>query len=693
MVSNLALTFQHSRSNGLISEVSRYLLMQISRLSIAIKALCQLGFTQVALNLLYKFGLATGHYQRAIRPPAQVKSLRLIPILPQPDPQQVSLALGENGQRALLAEAAEIADSGQFRQFGAEPTPLRLAPTGPLAHWTAYETGKIDLGTPADDIKLVWEPARFGWAFILGRAYHLSQSEHYAAAFWRHFEAFNSANPAYLGPNWISGQEVGLRLMAWVWAAQIFARSEHSSPHRLAALASATAVHAARLPATLLYARSQNNNHLLTEAAALLTAGLALPGHPQSEQWVKTGRRWLSWCFTHQIDVNGEYVQHSTNYQRLMLQTALWVNAISAAAPASSVPRDIFPDPKARQQLAIATRWMLSRLDPPTGQVPNLGANDGALIFPFSSSDFSDYRPVAWAAARAFNPTSISNQKSQIPNPGAQNQDEMSLWFGLPLTSEQLGDQNPADGLIHTKNSWASLRAIQYTSRPSHADQLHCDLWWRGLNIAQDAGTYRYNAAPPWDNRLTSTLVHNTISVNAQDQMTRAGRFLYLDWPAAGFAEQASSSQRVCAQSAAYSRMRLGHERSLSVSPDERWLVEDTLVSTAPAGHQAPIRIYRLHWLLPDWEWKLDTIDSHPTLQLSSPLGWISLAISANQPLKRVGLLRAGKLLYGDGLLSPVFGWFSPTYNVKKPALSLAVEVKSYHNVSFTSKFIFPPIE
>jgi hypothetical protein len=269
----------------------------------------------------------------------------------------------------------------------------------------------------------------------------------------------------------------------------------------------------------------------------------------------------------------------------------------------------------------------------------------------------------------------------------------MSLWFGLPLTSEQPGDQNPADGLIHAKNSWASLRAIQYTSRPSHADQLHCDLWWRGLNIAQDAGTYRYNAAPPWDNCLTSTLVHNTISVNAQEQMTRAGRFLYLDWPAAGFAEQASSPQRVCAHSAAYGRMRLDHERSLSVSPDERWLVEDTLVSTAPAGHQAPTRIYRLHWLLPDWEWQLDTIDAHPTLRLSSPLGWISLAISANQPLKRVGLLRAGELLYGDGLLSPVFGWFSPTYNVKKPALSLAVEVQSSHNVSFTSEFIFPPIE
>ena len=56
------------------------------------------------------------------------------------------------------------------------------------------------------------------------------------------------------------------------------------------------------------------------------------------------------------------------------------------------------------------------------------------------------------------------------------------------------------------------------------------DLWWRGLNIAQDAGTYLYNADPPWDNSLTTALVHNTVTVNGRDQFTRAGRFLYLDW-------------------------------------------------------------------------------------------------------------------------------------------------------------------
>ncbi len=656
--------------------------MQNSRIKTATKALRQLGFTQVALNLLYKLGLASGHYQRSIRPPAPIDSLRLKPGMPMPDPEILRLCLGENGMRDLLAEAGEIT-AGNFRQFGAAPIVLNLIPEGPLAHWTAYETGKVR-PKPATDIKMIWEPARFGWAFVLGRAYHVSRDEQYAAAFWRLFEIFNSANPAYLGPNWTSGQEIGLRLMAWVWAAQIFTQSQHSHPARLTALANAIAVHAARIPATLLYARSQNNNHLLTEAAALYTSGLALPDHPHASQWLKTGRSWLAWCFTHQIDPDGEYVQHSMNYQRLMLQTALWVYAVSNPETTRELKAPL--DAVERKNLGQAASWLSSRLDPVSGQAPNLGANDGALIFPLSNCSFTDYRPVTQAAIQAFLPTAGHLA------PGLW--DEMSIWYGLQQENGANPTQPAESGQIYAKDSWGSLRAVHYTSRPSHADQLHIDLWWRGLNIAQDAGTYRYNAEPPWDNQLTSTLVHNTVSVNGEEQMTRAGRFLYLDWAEAAFTEQAweNNTQHVSAQTTAYARFHVLHKRKLSSFADGRWLVEDELMRTASVNIRQVAPVYRLHWLLPDWQWQLDELEARTRLQILSPHGWISLVISADQTLQRVGLLRAGKLLQGQALLSPVFGWSAPTYDVKIPALSLSVEVQASQNFQFNSEFIFPTV-
>ncbi len=126
----------------------------------------------------------------------------------------------------------------------------------------------------------------------------------------------------------MSGQEVALRLVAFVWAGQVFASASASTPQRKASLAAAVAAHAARIPPTLVYARSQQNNHLLSEAVGLLTAGLALPDHPGAASWRDLGWRWLNKGLQSQIDGYGEYSQHSTNYQRLMLQLVLWVDRL-----------------------------------------------------------------------------------------------------------------------------------------------------------------------------------------------------------------------------------------------------------------------------------------------------------------------------------------------------------------------------
>ncbi len=202
--------------------------------------------------------------------------------------------------------------------FGGQPVELKLTFDQPLRHWTDYETGKAPIPKsqfPNSDIKFTWEPARFGWAYTLGRAYHLTQNETYAETFWKYFEIFTEANPPNLGPHWMNGQEVAIRLMALVWADQVFETAAASSAERRARLAASVAQHAARIPPTLIYARAQNNNHLVTEAAGLYTAGLAL-GHAH---WRALGWRWLNWAFRRQISGYGEYIQHSVNYHRVML--------------------------------------------------------------------------------------------------------------------------------------------------------------------------------------------------------------------------------------------------------------------------------------------------------------------------------------------------------------------------------------
>jgi len=655
--------------------------MALSGLRHAIKIARQVGLPRVAMYGLYKIGLKTGRYQlltETYRLQTEINgtTLAIRHLFVLPDRAKLAEILGKDGQRALITEADEIVD-GKFRMFGGEPTEIKLTFDHPLQHWTHYETGKIPLSSfisPYNDIKFIWEPARFGWAYILGRAYYLTQNETYAEAFWKYFEAFVNGNPPNLGPHWMNGQEVAIRLMAFVWAGQVFETSPDgggetaaaSSAERRARLAGAVAAHAARILPTLLYARAQNNNHLVTEAAGLYTAGLALPDHPRASRWRALGWRWLNWAFRRQISDYGEYIQHSTNYHRVMLQSALWVHAI----------KDVTWPALTLRSLGRATHWLFSMLDPVSGQTPNLGANDGALILPLATTPFNDFRPTVQAAARAF-------LRFQMPG-GIW--DEMSLWLGLDAHYESnlyLADQ------LRGRDSWAYLCTSTFPSRLSHMDQLHLDLWWGGLNVAQDAGTYLYNADPPWDNPLVTGFVHNSVTADGNDQMTRGGRFMTLDWFPAYIKSVVVTDEAVLGQVLGYHKGYNGirHERRVTVYADELWTVEDRLISKEP-------HTYRLHWLLPDWEWKVENRESGFGLRIKAPLGWISLDIMSDSQLPNnnspLSLVRAGEVVYGERNVKPYEGWVSRRYGEKHPALSLAFEVQSEGTTQITTEFIFP---
>ena len=659
------------------------------RARIALKALSQLGLVPLALQAVYRLGLITGHYRRldaaaasSGRPAPKIDHL----LFDLPTSDALSHGHGARARAALLREANAVA-AGKMRLFGGGYVPIHLAFKGALQHWTEYELGRIPLPAIKDgshssvrnrhpqenrgDIKFLWEPARFGWAFKLGRAYRLTGRAKYAGAFWKYFELFDRANPPYLGPHWMNGQEVAIRLLALIWSLQVFRSAHVSTPRRMERLSRSIARHADRIPQTLVYARAQNNNHLVVEAVALYTAGALL--HRSRLQ--NLGWKWLNRALQGQIGSFGEYIQHSTNYHRLMLQAVLWADAVRRALGEN------WP-PATREALTRASHWLFSMLDPDSGRVPNLGANDGALLLPLSSAEFLDFRPTVQAAACAF-------LRVGLPH---GDWDELSQWLGLQPARQSADSAAYTTDHLRGRRSWAYLRASSFRSRLCHMDQLHFDLWWRGLNVTRDAGTYLYNAAPPWDNPLVSTRVHNTVTVDGQDQMSRGGRFLTLDWAPAYSSivleHVGADMGHVHASHEGYRRLGIRHERTASVGDDERWRVEDQLIFM----HRRPHEL-RLHWLLMDGEWILKRSGDTVRLRLRTPAGWMRLKIMGHGFAEgglRVCLVRAGSVIAGQGRAAAYEGWFSPTYGVKLPALSLAVEAASYATCGFQSEFIFP---
>jgi hypothetical protein len=700
----------------------------MSRITTTYKALKELGPQQVGLYTWYQFGLRSGYLKWATasafrKSQTHPENLTFCSILDLPGQDKLISLLGESGMAGLFNDADQIA-AGDVRVFGAESVPLQLSIQEPLQPWTMYEIHPEFLDKiigKGGDIKYLWEPARFGWAFTLARAYYLSGNERYSKAFWEYCQGFLENNPPYQGPFWTSAQEVALRLIALVFSLQVFWDASETSPGRKGMLLEAVSAHAARIPATIAYSRAQKNNHLLSEAAGLITAGTALPDHPQAEKWKKIGWHLVNSGFTEQIGEDGSYIQHSANYHRLMLQTGLWVKRLSKAAPD---PRYGLSQENLRK-LGLATRWLGTLLDRKSGTAPNLGPNDGSYILPLAICPFEDYRPVLQAACCSFLGVRA------LP-PGQW--DELDLWIGdnTPAFSKTKGDLSsiaissvrpPHVLQIQAYDSWAYMRVAQFNARPGHSDQLHVDIWWQGLNIAQDAGTYLYNAPPPWDNALSSTDVHNTLTVNNCDQMNRAGRFLYLDWAQSHLLkherDRAGEWERVTAQHVGYNRLGVTHRRTMTARNDGIWHIEDSVFSSDQnlEKKNAPFSV-DLQWLLPDWPWEVMEFEQgqppknheNPSdselngvsgnrlkfgLNLLSPEGRIQLTVSSNGkgvPLA-VQIVRAGKLVYGNGEVSPTWGWISPTYGQKNPGLSLRVKQVKDLPINFTSLWTLPELE
>jgi hypothetical protein len=573
------------------------------------------------------------------------------------------LAAGDYGLRGVVTPANEaelkknigavtaLADeilNGKVRLFGSEPRSLKLNLAGPLQHWTQYH-GSLPDGS---DIKPIWEAGRFGWATALARVYWLTNDDKYAEGFWARFEEFDTANPPNLGPHWSSAQEVALRAISWAFCYSLIADAASSTAERKQSLAQSLAQHAERIPPTLDYALAQNNNHLLSEAAGLLTVGAMLLDHPKAAAWRALGLDLFNLGMARQIHEDGAYAQHSANYHRLMLQLSLWVKAI---APVTG--EEMAESTAAR--LSKANAWLARLLDADSGGVPNLGPNDGAYILPLTTLNFRDYRPVLQAASVAFGGEPLA----------AGDWDDLRYWLGIqPARKSKMSASTPLR--LDGKSSWAYLRTAQFHERPGHADQLHLDLWWRGHNVAMDAGTYLYNAPMPWDNALASTRVHNTLTINDRQQMRRAGRFLWLERvDARGWIE----GGKLIAEHDGYRALGLTHRREVE-RQGTKWVVRDQVLGAGAAVAT------RVHWLLPDWPWNLDGT----TLRLTAPEGEITMRVETEQRLA-ISLVRAGDRVAGNADVDPVLGWVSHTYGEKQPALSLVADVKARPPILLTT--------
>ena len=321
---------------------------------------------------------------------------------------------------------------------------------------------------------------------------------------------------------------------------------------------------------------------------------------------------------------------------------------------------------------------MRAWVDPVSGLAPNYGSDDGSLILPLTLGSYRDFRPLLQLGA------AVLNRPALKPGPW----DEAALWFGVKPRSrrKRLAPASPPSTetgyfRLGDENSWALIRAGRYTRRPFQADQLHVDLWWQGINLARDAGTYLYNGPPPWNNGFAGTAVHNTVMVDHRDQMRRAGRFLWVDWAQAS-GRSYSASDRACAdrfegEHDGYKRFGVKHRRSVQWLAGAGWVIVDDIEG-------AGVHDARLHWLMADLPYEVS--DSPFQVAFTSGQSRVRCSILSSSSGSGA-IVRAGARVAGNsaGADTRLLGWESPTYGDIRPAVSLVYQTRSRLPVRFVT--------
>ena len=636
----------------------------MTNLSMVIRTIRDFGLIPVVRNGCYRIMLKSGIY-RTLMPykPLQKEMLHggFVP-LPLPDMEALKPLLAADSRR--IFEEKETVCRGEFYPFGQKKTvPLDLNPVNGSRHWAN------DHKIPVQDLKLIWESARFCWVNALLRSEMHTRSGLSEACFWEKLDEFIQRNPVNLGENWESAQEVGLRLINIAFAAGIFMQlpkgdniylssAKHSElvRERSDLTAKVIQVHANRILKTLIYAKSQRNNHLLSEAAALMTAAAVLPKAHDSEKWWRTGKKNFFSGLNDQITPDGCYIQYSTNYHRLMLQLTVWVDQLLRIKH-EEWPGNLLP------KIRNSIRYLYAFCDPQNGRCSNIGHNDGSLMFSFGC-DYDDYSPTLQAAGRIFLGRDLFQEGQR---------DELSIWLNVQKREVFYSIRDADDSFtgplsVGNDRNRAIMLTEAFHGRPAHDDRLHLDVWINGVNELCDPGTYRYSGEEDWDNRLKYALMHNVVTVDHQEPMTDAGKFRWRNYDRARVLSR--NEAYISAEHSAFRELNLKHRRT--VRPIENgFSVADDVIPLNGTGSET--HFYRFHWLLPNQSFKY----KKGILVLDR----IRMGFSSDTEFS-LRIVRAGFCIFNSGETETDFredawcGWYSPTYNEKVPALSIIVTCK-----------------
>ncbi|MCZ1013434.1 heparinase II/III family protein [Streptomyces noursei] len=439
--------------------------------------------------------------------------------------------------KRLLAEADRLMD-GHAEYFGV----VREDLTDP-DWWYDPKTGRRAPGGYAfdvpyrnedavGDIKQIWEPSRHQYLTVLAAAYAITGDERYAERVADHLRSWWAANPPLRGVHWVSGIELGIRLLSWVWIRRLLdgwpgaAALFEGNPVALNQI-----WHHQRWLAAFPSRGSSANNHVIAEAAGQFAAACAFGWFPASARWRAGALRSLERHLRGNTFHSGLNRELATEYHGLVMELGL---AAVAEADAAAVPIPATVRLVLLRMTDALAAVVDSRLRPPRQG----DADDGhGLVVDGAGTD-------RWASLLATGdavfgrlawwPT-VTGTDVRTPLLAALIRPYAKVATAPAVTRPVRRPAHFADAgmtiLRGPGEIWCRCdggpHGFLSIAAHAHADALSVEVRHDGVDVLADPGTFCYHGQPEWRQYFRSTLGHNTVRLDGSDQSVSGGPFLW----------------------------------------------------------------------------------------------------------------------------------------------------------------------
>jgi len=553
-------------------------------------ALGRLGWDNVARVAFYRAQLKSGWFERTLpvgKWPTTTDARWFFERDARPPPVPESLLLF--GSFAYPIEDAPAWSTNYLNGVSVE---------GRGAHWSRTS----DFGEALGDIKCVWEPSRFDWALRFG--WRIRNGERQLLGTLEHWlRNWCEENQPNAGANWKCGQEASIRVMHLLFLVDLL--EGHAAVNDVA-IAGFVHTHLERVLPSLHYATGQSNNHATSEAVALYCGGVYLKRVSagdatltrQAERFEKRGRRALERNVAALIMSDGTFAQYSPVYHRLMLDTLVFAELQRRRHGGAAFSERLY------RRMAAASRWLADMVDPVSGDVPNVGSNDGAHLFNAAGLPYRDFKSGLSVAWRTFVGDQPGAEGARHAFAAIYAKELSEAAQPVSMTDNPADNESPATGsqleggfaMLSRPQGRALLRLPGYRFRPAQCDANHLDVWHKGVNVLRDAGTYSYNTDAERQAFYPGVNAHNTVQFDDRQQMPNLSRFLYAHWTERQHfeVERASDGGGVLTSTMTDYRGNT-HTRRVESSATG-WIVTDKL--------EGPFAQATLRWRLAPLEWQ-----------------------------------------------------------------------------------------